>query len=246
MLVGLSTAFDSQGLIATIAVYSNGDLYLLLPRFIGCIDTGILSANLYTNAQGQIGLVLVLQNGGAAFAIDPTGVYFLGKGLFNVSPAFNAVGQVTLVDTDGNQETLAGTPGGFTVFNYGWVVNVFQDGSGGIGADFVLTTGGKLIQVSFAGIGVLNAGVVDAGNASASSVASVLDLVMSSGQGLLMTLIGSLDVNALVAAFGNDPRFAAVDQLFSEELGLIANLAVTLDPPAAPLFALAQRLLQVS
>jgi predicted outer membrane repeat protein len=245
VLVGLSSAFDSQGLMATIAVYSNGDLYLLLPGYVGRIDTGILSANLYTNAQGQIGLVLVLQKNGAAFAIDPTGVYFLGQGLFNVSPAFDAAGRVTLVDTDANQETLANSPGGYMVFNYGRVINVFQDGSGNIGADYVLTPGGKLIQVSSAGMGVIDAGVVNAANAFASSNASVFDLVMSSGQGLMMTLLGSLDVNALVAAFGNDSRFAAVDQLFSEGLGLIAEVASALDPPAAQLFALADRLLGV-
>jgi hypothetical protein len=50
--------------------------------------------------------------------------------------------------------------------------------------------------------------------------------------------IGFLDDKAPRGASGDNSPFAAVDQLFGEELGLLSNLALALDPLAAPLFAL--------
>ena len=58
---GTQLGLRFAGLMATVALYSNGNLYLMLPGFTVLIDTGVNAAELYTDAQGNIGLCVVLQ-----------------------------------------------------------------------------------------------------------------------------------------------------------------------------------------
>src|SRR5579875_1434759 len=242
VLVGLTSAFNAQGQLATVALLSNGDLYLLLPGFSGRSDTGIRAANLYTDAQGNFGLIIVLQGNGATFALDSTGTYFLGSGLLNVSAAFNAGGQGVVVDTAQSLQTLifASNLTSAAWLNLGSIINVFADSGGQIGADIIALPNGILIQLDSDGASILPSGVVDATTAFSPWGWSVLDLVMNNGQGLLLTPAGQLDVSQLLANLPANSSFSLLEALFSS----LGNLALLVDQPnAPPVFALTEQLL---
>ncbi len=242
-LVGLSSAFDSQGLMASVALYSNGDLYLVLPGFSFLLDTGISAAHLYNDARGNFGLAVVLQGSGATFAIDSTGTYFLGAGLLNLSMTFGTGGQGTLVDTSPLFQTLAFGNNGAALLNLGGVINVFADNNGQLGADFVAMPNGMLIEVDSQGVGMLPGGVLDASTASSPAGGLVHDLVLNNGRGFILTPEGPFDVTALLAGSTADSPAAGTGTLFSYYLSLLGGQATSTDVSLSPVFASSERVL---
>jgi hypothetical protein len=229
--------------MATVALYSNGDLYLVLPGFSLLIDTGISTAHLYTDAQGNFGLAVVLQGSGATFAIDSTGTYFLGAGLLNLSMAFGTGGQGTLVDTSPMLQTLAFGNNGAALLNLGGVINVFADNNGQIGADFIAMSNGMLIEVDSQGVAMLPGGVTDASTASSPAGGLVHDLVLNNGHGFIVTPLGPFDVTALLpGGIANSPD-TGMGTPFSYYLSLLGGQASSVDTPLSPLFASSERVL---
>jgi hypothetical protein len=168
----------------------------------------------------------------------------LGQGLLNISPAFNGSGEVTLADTSPLLQTFVFVPNGAALLNLGSVINLYADGTGGLGANVISMPNGMLIEVDANGVRTLPSGVADAISAISPFGWSVLDLVMNNGQGLLVTPAGLINVNQLLADAPANPQLASVDALFSDGLSLLAEMALVVDRPAAPpVFALSEQLL---
>jgi uncharacterized membrane protein len=190
-LVEVSSAF-SGGLLMTAAVFSNGDLYLAIPGFSLRVAAGVRSASLYLDGHGQLGLAVVMQGSGLAFALDSTGLTFLGVGLLSLGVAFDGSGQPTVTGTFPGLRSVAVTPMGVLSFNLGSFLNVSDGAAGPGGNELLQAMNGTFVEAASTGASAMGTAALDAGSTQGPAGLSPVNLLVESLLGMFLDPLHTL------------------------------------------------------